>query len=153
MSGAKTPEFRADVYGMISPTAERQPLTRTTAGSAHSNVLVVDDDIHFRNLARQILEPAGFRVIEAEDVEQCLSRLQTAPVDAIVLDIVMPGRDGIEALKDLRAVSPTAKIVTVSGARSSEVYLAMSAYMGADASLSKAKVASLCALLNVLLDR
>ena len=123
------------------------------AGLPNPIVLIVDDDEHFRDLARQMLEPCGFQVIEADGVEQSLSRLRTHQVDAIVLDIVMPVRDGIEALQDFKALTSKTKIVTVSGARKPEVYLAASAYLGADASLAKSKIGSLSALLNLLLDR
>jgi two-component system, OmpR family, response regulator len=122
------------------------------AGTASFTVLVVDDDQDFRDLARAILEPAGFRVVEAEGVSQGLSQLQSHAVDAIVLDIVMPGRDGFEAVRDIKRMSPRTKVITVSGAQDSEEYLATSAYLGADASLGKNKIASLCALLNVVLD-
>jgi CheY-like chemotaxis protein len=118
-----------------------------------STVLVVDDDENFRDLARQILEARGFDVVESVDVEQCLCQLRSHTVDVVILDIVMPERDGIEALTDIKAISPGTKIVTVSGAVNSKLYLSTSAWLGADASLDKSKIASLCALLNVVLDR
>jgi CheY-like chemotaxis protein len=137
---------------MLYQTYANYPSPRLKAGTWDSTVLIVDDDEQFRDLAKGMLEPAGFRVIEAENVEQCLIQLQSQSVDVILLDIVMPGRDGIEATGDIRNASPGSKIVTVSGARNSEVYLAASAYLGADASLGKSRIASLCALLQVLLD-
>jgi PleD family two-component response regulator len=53
------------------------PLRRSAAiGRLKLKVLVVDDDEHFRVLARAILEPAGFEVIESQDVEHCLLQLR-----------------------------------------------------------------------------
>jgi CheY-like chemotaxis protein len=116
-------------------------------------VLVVDDDEHFRVLARAILEPAGFEVIESQDVEHCLYQLRRQAVDAVILDMVMPGRDGIEAVRELKQLFPEIRIVAVSGAEQSDVYLTVSAHLGADASLEKARVSALCPLLQLVLDR
>jgi DNA-binding NtrC family response regulator len=125
----------------------------TSARALQSTVLVVDDDEHFRNLARQILELDDFDVIEAESVNQCLWLLGCHSVDAIVLDILMPDRDGIEALKDIKTTYSGMKVVTVSGARHSDVYLTTSTYLGADGSLAKSELSTLCALLNTVLKR
>jgi CheY-like chemotaxis protein len=122
-------------------------------GPLNGKVLVVDDDEHFRGLARAVLEPAGFDVIESEDIDQCMSQLRRQAVDALVLDMVMPGRDGIESLRDLKQQFPEIRIVAVSGAEQSDLYLTVSAHLGADASLEKARVGMLCSLLQVILDR
>jgi CheY-like chemotaxis protein len=114
---------------------------------------VVDDDEHFRVLARSILEPAGFEVLESEDTEQCLSQLRDQAVDAVVLDMVMPGRDGIEAVRELKKRFPEIRIVAVSGAEQSDLYLSVSAHLGADASLEKTRISALGPLLQVVLDR
>jgi CheY-like chemotaxis protein len=116
-------------------------------------VLVVDDDEHFRVLARAILEPGGFEVIESEDIEQCMLQLRLHAVDVLILDMVMPGRDGIEAVRELKHVFPKLPIVAVSGAEHSELYLSVSAHLGADASLEKARLSALCPLLRLILDR
>jgi CheY-like chemotaxis protein len=115
-------------------------------------VLVVDDDEDFRALARTILEPAGFQVIEADGVTACLAAIRARKVDAIILDIVMPDRDGMEALRELKTLYPATKVVTVSGATDSDLFLNVSAYLGADASLNKSEVASLPAMLDLVLD-
>ena len=116
-------------------------------------VLVVDDDPDFRALARGILEPAGYEVSEAEDVAECLSHLRSHATALVVLDLVMPDRDGIEGLAEIKALSPGTRIVTVSGAGRSEEYLKISAFLGADATLDKCRIGCLCALLKVVLER
>ena len=126
--------------------------TKVTPGLT-VKVAVLDDDESFRALARAILEPAGFAVIESADVLQCLRQLRDEAVDAVIVDMVMPGRDGFEALRDLRELFPQIRIVAVSGALDSELYLIESAHLGADASLDKSKIGALCPLLNVVLDR
>lgn len=126
---------------------------RLSRAPVHGRVLVVDDDEHFRVLARSILEPAGFDVLESENAEQCLAMLRHRAVDAVVLDMVMPGRDGIEALGELKKSFPEVRVVAVSGTEQSELYLSVSAYLGADASLEKARIGALGPLLQVVLDR
>ncbi len=126
---------------------------RSSLGSPSGKVLVVDDDRHFRMLARTILEPAGFQVIESENAEQCMSQLRSCAVDAVILDMVMPGQDGIEALREMKKRFPEIRIVAVSGAEQSDLYLSVSAHLGADASLEKARIGALCPLLQVVLER
>ena len=131
-----------------------KPLQRpATLGSTHGKVLVVDDDPHFRVLARAILEPAGFEIIESEDMQQCMLQLRQQAVDAVILDMVMPGQDGIESVRELKQLFPEIPIVAVSGAEQSDLYLSVSAHLGADASLEKGRVSALGPLLQVVLDR
>ena len=116
------------------------------------HVMTVDDSKTMRVMVMFTLRGAGFQVSEAESVKTCLSYLGSHSADVIILDIVMPERDGIEAVQEIKRMSPASKIVTVSGARNSQTYLAASAYLGADASLDKSRIVSLCALLDVLLE-
>jgi two-component system response regulator MprA len=66
-------------------------------------ILVVDDDAALRNVLRRLLISHGFEVEVAEDGDEALSRIRTHPFDAVVLDVMMPGRDGIEVCERLRA--------------------------------------------------
>jgi CheY-like chemotaxis protein len=116
-------------------------------------VLVVDDDEQFRALARAILRPTGaFEIGEAASIAECLESLNQRAVDAIVLDILLPDGDGISALGEIRQRSPGTKIITISGAEEAEIYLSVSADLGADASLSKACVSTLSSLLRLVLE-
>jgi CheY-like chemotaxis protein len=130
-----------------------EKLLQRPAGSLNGKVLVVDDDEHFRVLARTILEPAGFEVVESEDMKHCMLQLRYHAVDAVILDMVMPDRDGIEAVRELKQLFPEIRIVAVSGAEQSELYLSVSAHLGADASLEKSRISALCPLLQLVLDR
>ena len=64
-------------------------------------VLVADDDFGVRSTVVQILRDAGYGVIEAEDGEVALQKLNQEPVNVVVLDIRMPKRDGIAVLDAL----------------------------------------------------
>src|SRR5918994_164731 len=65
-------------------------------------VLVVDDEPTIRASLRRALGLERYAVELAEDGEQALTRLAEAPVDAVVLDLAMPGIDGIEVCRRLR---------------------------------------------------
>jgi len=130
---------------------DRSPQT-TALGCSDATVLIVDDDEYFRALARTLIEPGGFEVIEADGLKACLGVISFRRVDAVILDMVMPERDGIEALRELKTLYPRTKVLTISGAHDSELFLNISAFLGADASLNKSEVASLAAMLDLVLD-
>ena len=138
---------------MTNEVSEDQAQRARVTACSTAKVLVLDDDESFRALARAILEPAGFEVIESADVEQGLMQMRHNCVEAVILDLVMPGRDGFEALRELKQSFPEIRVVAVSGAAESELYLTVSAHMGADASLEKSRIGALCPLLDVVLDR
>ncbi|HLZ72706.1 MAG TPA: response regulator transcription factor [Dehalococcoidia bacterium] len=69
------------------------------------HVLVVDDDERVRNVMRRALRLEGHRVSEAADGEAALRNLREADPDLVILDLRLPGIDGIEVCKRLRSVS------------------------------------------------
>ena len=137
---------------MANPALQAQSEWIAAPVCVTAKVLVLDDDESFRALARAMLEPAGFSVLESGNLGECLRQLRDHPVDAAIVDLVMPGRDGFEALRELKELFPEVRVVTVSGAPESELYLTISAHLGADASLDKSKIGALCQLLHVVLD-
>jgi two-component system OmpR family response regulator len=68
-------------------------------------ILIVDDDLHIREVLRYALESAGFRTAEAGDGEEALSLFEELEPDLVVLDILMPETDGIEVCKSIRKSS------------------------------------------------
>jgi two-component system response regulator MprA len=66
-------------------------------------ILVVDDDTRLRKALKRVLVANGFAVEVAEDGSDALARLRCAGFDAVVLDVMMPGSDGIEVCERLRA--------------------------------------------------
>jgi two-component system, OmpR family, response regulator len=69
-----------------------------------NKILVVDDDPHIRELAKVFLESDGFIVYEARDGIEALDQLETAKIDLVILDIMMPNMDGWELTSRLREV-------------------------------------------------
>ena len=68
-----------------------------------ANILVVDDDPSLRGLVRDFLAGHGFRVSEADGGAAMRAVLETEPVDIVVLDVMMPGEDGLSLCRQLQA--------------------------------------------------
>ena len=77
-------------------------------------ILIVDDSGLSRRTLRQILEPAGYDVVEAEDGLTALERYFLEKPDVVLLDLVMKGMYGLEVLTKLRELDADAKVVVVS---------------------------------------
>src|SRR5512143_1168085 len=80
-----------------------------------NTILVVDDEASVRESIRMILEYAKYTVLYAESGAKALSTVREQPVDAVLLDIKMPGKDGIEVLREMKEVRPELPVVMVSG--------------------------------------
>jgi DNA-binding response OmpR family regulator len=78
-----------------------------------SRILVVEDEPDLRALLDRHLERAGHRVVMAEDGREALRMAWTQPVDLVVLDLMLPGVDGIEVCRRLRSDPRTARVPVV----------------------------------------
>lgn len=79
------------------------------------SVLVVDDEDQIRQLIRETLEQAGYHVTEARDGREALQQYRQAPVDVVIMDILMPDQDGLESTATLRREFPNVKVVAITG--------------------------------------
>jgi len=80
-----------------------------------ARILVIDDDALLRGALRVALEAAGHEVREAADGDAGLRLQREQAAELVLVDIFMPGRDGLEVIRALRAERPQAKIVAMSG--------------------------------------
>ena len=80
-----------------------------------ARILVIDDDDELRSLLRVALEMAGHQVQEAADGGQGIKALSQHPADLILCDIIMPDKEGLETIRELRRRFPEVKIVAMSG--------------------------------------
>lgn len=78
-------------------------------------ILVIDDDNQTRQMLRQALERAGYSVVEARDGAEGLRHYQENPVDLVITDILMPEKEGLETIQELRERFPSVKIIAISG--------------------------------------
>lgn len=76
-----------------------------------SKVMIVDDAQFMRVRLSKLLAGLGHEVIEAENGEQAVQTYQSATPDAVLMDITMPEKDGLEALTEIRAFDPEAKVI------------------------------------------
>jgi len=80
---------------------------------ANELILVVEDNDKNRKLARDVLAHQGYRVVEAESAEEALALVAREHPSLILMDIHLPGMDGIEALRRLRSDAATRAIPVI----------------------------------------
>jgi DNA-binding response OmpR family regulator len=78
------------------------------------HILVADDDKNIRRLMQAVLEEAGYAVITAKNGEEALLAMERETVDLVVLDVMMPGMDGYEFTRTLRAANDSLPVLMVS---------------------------------------
>ena len=78
-------------------------------------ILVVDDEERIRQSLNGVLKDEGYEVGEAKDGIQALKQIESDPPDAVLLDIWMPGMDGIETLERIKAQIPNLPVIMISG--------------------------------------
>jgi len=81
----------------------------------HARVLVVEDHADTRELLFTILKTEGYEVALAEDGEAALERYRERPADIVLMDLFMPRKDGVTAIRELCAEFPGVTIVAMSG--------------------------------------
>jgi two-component system phosphate regulon response regulator OmpR len=112
------------------------PGAMNTVTAATRHLLVVDDDQRLRELLQRYLSQQGFEVSLAENATALNRQLQKRLWDLIVLDIMMPGEDGLSIVRRLRAAGETVPIILLT-ARAEEVDRIIGLEMGADDYLPK----------------
>ncbi len=119
-----------------------------------SKILVIDDDDGQRRLLNRTLTLAKHEVVEAGDGVVGLRRFREERPALVICDIVMPEKEGIETIRDIRALSPRVPIIAISGGGVDIGlgYLDLAQKLGADSILSKPfRPAELVALVETLL--
>ena len=101
-------------------------------------VMVVEDEKEIRDLVRYNLEKAGFRVATVADGEQAIEQIFGSRPDALVLDLMLPGRSGLEVLREVRDEVTTRDVpVLLLTARAAEMDKLLGFEHGADDYLTK----------------
>lgn len=120
-----------------------------------SRVLVIDDDPLIRQTIRFALEDAGFNVDEAESgVDGCIA-VAEGSFDLVITDILMPNKDGIETIIEVKRTRPALRILAMSGGGKIDgrEFLSLASRLGVNDTISKpfqlsaliSKVQQLCA--------
>jgi two-component system OmpR family response regulator len=100
------------------------------------HVLIVDDDRKIRALVGRLLEREGFRVTQAEDGVEMRRAIENGAVDIVVLDLMLPGKDGLTLCRELRAEHIFTPIIMLT-AKGDDVDRIVGLEMGADDYLAK----------------
>ena len=102
-------------------------------------ILVIDDDQQIRILLRQVMEWAGYEVVEAEDGREGLLKLRKLGADLVITDLIMPEQEGLETITSMKKEYPALKIIAISGGGriGPEAYLPAAQELGAERVFSK----------------
>lgn len=123
-----------------------------TANQSNNAILVVDDEPHIRDVMRFALEKAGMAVVQAGSGPEALAAFNAAPIDLVILDINLPGMDGLDVCRAIRKQATT-PILFVS-ARDEEFDRILGLELGGDDYVTKPFSArELVARVNVILRR
>ncbi len=115
-----------------------------------AHILVVDDDLRMREMIQRLLIAAGHVVDIASDGLEAERKLAHSGVDLVITDVVMPDKEGLTLLRELKLLRPALRVIVMSGGGRSgtSALLDVAAKFGADAVLQKPFRAR--ALLNVI---
>ncbi|MCT4598577.1 MAG: response regulator transcription factor [Vallitalea sp.] len=119
------------------------------------NILIVDDEIHILELLRYNLESNGYNVIQAETGEEALEKIRTYDINIILLDLMLPGIDGLEVLRKIRTTEQLRKTpVIMLTAKNEEFDTVLGLELGADDYIGKPfRVHELLARVKAVLRR
>ena len=104
-----------------------------------TRILLVDDNESFRTPLRSVLERAGYEVQVADEGRSALNLYQEQPFDLVITDLIMPGKEGLETIMELRQFQPGPKVIAMSGGGRMDAsdYLPMAKRLGATETLAK----------------
>jgi DNA-binding response OmpR family regulator len=102
-----------------------------------SRVLIVDDEPLILEMTSEFLQGAGFEAVTALSAAEALKAIASKPVDAVLLDVHMPGEDGFAAIPKIRALLPGVPIVMLTGAGYSDALMQDALKAGASGYVSK----------------
>jgi DNA-binding response OmpR family regulator len=99
--------------------------------SAVKQILVIDDDLMTLEVLRKILEAEGYQVVTALDGQKGLDAFHQTSIDLVITDLVMPVKDGLRTIMELRKENQLIPIIAISagGAIAKERYLTAAQYL------------------------
>ena len=102
-------------------------------------ILIIDDDHHILLMIKKMLERAGFEVDLASNGNEGLELFKRMPIDLVITDIIMPEKEGLETIREMKRLRSDLKIIAMSGGGkvSSDNYLNTAKIFGASKILTK----------------
>ena len=103
------------------------------------SICIIEDDELVRGHIAERLRDWGHTVFEAGSADDGVALIRKEKTDVAIVDILMPDRDGLEAIGQLRRTRPDLKIIAISGGGrvGADIYLRLAAQIGADTTLAK----------------
>lgn len=86
-------------------------------------IMVVDDEVYVCKALRKYLGDMGFSVVEAYDGDEALAVYRQERPEVVLLDLVMPDKDGLEVLRELKELDPEAAVIVISAVHEKEMVL------------------------------
>jgi DNA-binding response OmpR family regulator len=104
-----------------------------------TKILIVDDEAPIRDLLRLAFQSRGYEVAEADNGKRAMEQYDKFSPSVVLIDLVMPGMEGIETIRHLRKRGPKLRIVALSGGGTMGFtgYLKYAEQLGADMAMSK----------------
>lgn len=114
-------------------------MTGTHTHPQKATILIADDDPTLRAIGAELLVSEGYRVLEARDGDEALRLIEVEPVDLLILDMLMPNKDGLETIMELRRRGSDVRILAISSGGNMDVdtLLKPAKIFGADRTMSK----------------
>ncbi len=105
----------------------------------NSRILIIDDEVQIREMLGQMLTREGYEVVHAPDGKVGMTVCREQQIDLIITDIIMPEKDGIEMILELRHDFPDLKVIAISGGGrlGPDGYLEMAQKLGASRTFFK----------------
>jgi CheY-like chemotaxis protein len=110
------PAKESDRFALSGKAADRLKYLLTIRRSKNRpRILIIDDEVLFRQMLCQFLTQSGYEVIEAADGQEGVRLFFEMPADVVISDVIMPEKEGIETVVEIKRQFPNAKIIIMSG--------------------------------------
>lgn len=103
-----------------------------------TKVLIIDDDEILNEMIAVLLQSHSFETISAFNGKEGVDALRNEGIDLVITDIIMPDKEGLQTIREIKSISPQTPIVAISGGgKNNADYLSMAGLMGADRTFRK----------------
>lgn len=102
-----------------------------------AQILIIEDESNIRQLVKEIVESIGHEATIAANGQEGIEAYRKDPVDLVITDIVMPEKDGVETIRELKHHHPNVKVIAITGYRGQYNRLPAAEYVGAQKTLVK----------------
>lgn len=121
--------------------------------TAGPKILLVDDEERFRQTLAKRLQFDGYEVGACAGGREALAELQIQPYDIVILDLRMPGMDGLTALQEIKKLAPEVEVIMLTGHASVDVAVEIMQAGGAEYLLKPVSTEELCLKIDACWER